>query len=82
MLRSIVVLIASSASYLVSAHPHCHYDLREVDLEGELTFCPMDYATNGICCTEAEEAELEATFNAAGPLTTECADYYHQVNIS
>ncbi|CAM9726641.1 unnamed protein product, partial [Ascophyllum nodosum] len=39
----------------------------------------MDYAPEGICCTEAEETALEATFNAVGDLTAECADYYKQI---
>ncbi|CAM9644170.1 unnamed protein product, partial [Ascophyllum nodosum] len=79
MLRSIIILLSCGVVYLVYAHPHCHYDQREVDVERDLTFCSMDYAPEGICCTEAEETALEETFNAAGDLTTECADYYKQV---
>jgi len=82
MLRSIVVLIACSTSYLVLAHTHCHYDERAVDPDGLLSFCPMDYALYGTCCDAEEEALLEATFNEAGDLTDECADYYQQVGIS
>ena len=79
MLRSIIVLLSCGVGHFVHAHPHCHYDQREVDVGRDLTFCSMEYAPEGICCTEAEEAALEATFNAAGDLTAECADYYKQV---
>lgn len=79
MLESIAVLAACSLGYLVVAHPHCHYDERTVDVDGELTYCSMEYAPAGICCTAEEEAVLEVTFNAAGDLTSECADYYKQV---
>ena len=79
MLRSIIVLLSCGVGYFVYAHPHCHYDQREVDVGRDLTFCSMEYAPEGICCTEEEETALEATFNAAGALTAECADYYKQV---
>ena len=79
MLRSLIVLLSCGVGYFVYAHPHCHYDQRGVDVERDLTFCSMDYAPEGICCTEAEETALEATFNAVGDLTAECADYYKQV---
>lgn len=79
MLRSIIVLLSCGVGYFVYAHPHCHYDQREVDVERDLTFCSMDYAPKGVCCTEAEETALEETFNAVGDLTAECADYYKQV---
>ena len=82
MLRSIFILLSCGVGYFVYAHPHCHYDQREVDFERDLTFCPMDYAPEGICCTEEEETALEETFNAAGALTVECADYYKQVQQS
>ena len=65
----------------MSAHPHCHYDLREVDVGGDLAFCSMDYATKGTCCTEREEEALEDRFNeAVVGLTAQCADYYKEVN--
>lgn len=79
MSRAFVVLIACSLGYVVIAHPHCHYDLRAVDPDGQLTFCSMDYAPAGTCCTAGEEAALESTLKAAGSLTAECADYYQQV---
>ena len=79
MLRSIFVLLSCGAGYFVYAHPHCHYDQREVDFGRDLTFCSMDYAPEGVCCTEEEETALEETFNAVGDLTTECADNYKQV---
>ena len=80
MLRSIVILISCSAGYFVDAHPHCYYDLREVDLDRELAFCSMDYATEGVCCTEAEEASLADTYYRVDLyLSTECADYLKQV---
>lgn len=79
MSRKIAVLIACSVVYVVMAHPHCHYDLRAVDLDGQLTYCSMEYAPVGTCCTTEEETALEATFNAAGNLTSECANYYQQV---
>lgn len=80
MLKSIAVLIACSVGYLVLAHEHCHFDEREVDPDGVLTYCSMDFVTSGTCCNAEEEAALEATFNAAGSLTAECADYYKQVS--
>ena len=77
-----LILIYCSAAYLAFAHPHCHYDEREVDLTRELTFCSMDYAAEGVCCTELEESALEDTYTAAvGGLTTGCADYYKQVRL-
>ena len=79
MLRSIIVLLSWGVGYFVYAHPHCHYDQREVDVGRDLTFCSMEFAPEGICCTQEEETALEATFNAAGDLTAECADYYKQV---
>ena len=79
-MKNLAILVLGSALHLASAHPHCHYDEREVDLEREMTFCSMDYAAEGVCCTELEEAALEETYTAAiGDLTTECADYYKQV---
>lgn len=81
MLRGIIILIAGSVGYVVVAHPHCHYDQRAVDPDGKLAFCSIDHAPAGTCCTAGEEADLETTFNAAGSLTTECADYYQQVGI-
>lgn len=77
---AISLVISCSAIHTAFGHPHCHYDQREVDLERELTFCPMDYADVGVCCTAEEEAALEVTFTAASNLTTECADYYQQVS--
>ena len=75
-----MLLMSFAAVYTTNAHPHCHYDEREVDTTRELTFCSMDYATEGVCCTELEEAALEETYNAAvADLSTECADYYKQV---
>lgn len=78
MLKDIAVLIACSLSCLVLAHEHCHYDEWEVDPDGELTYCSMEYVTSGTCCNAEEEAALEVTFNAAG-LPAECAYYYKQV---
>ncbi|CAN0432934.1 unnamed protein product [Ascophyllum nodosum] len=75
-----IILVSISALCLAFAHPHCHYDEREVDLEREMTFCSMDYASEGVCCTELEEAALNATYTAVvNGLTTECADYYKQL---
>ena len=80
--KYVAILIASScAVFTAFGHPHCHYDQRQVDLTSTLTYCSMDYAADGVCCTAEEEAALEATFNAAGDLTTECADYYKQASI-
>ena len=77
-----IILVSISALCLAFAHPHCHYDEREVDLEREMTFCSMDYASEGVCCTELEEAALNATYTAVvNGLTTECADYYKQVRL-
>ena len=79
MLRSIIVLLSCGVGCFVHAHPHCHYDQREVDFGRDLTFCSMEYAPEGICCTEEEETALEETLNALGALSAECADYYKQV---
>ena len=50
--KHIAILIApSSMVFTAFGHPHCHYDLREVDLTSELTYCSMDYAADGVCCT-------------------------------
>ena len=82
MLRNVVFFILSSPYYLAAAHPQCHYDEREVDLKTEMTFCSMEYAASGVCCTDLEEAALKETFTAASDgLTAECADYYKQVDI-
>ena len=79
MVRKIAILLAFDAGYLARAHPHCYYGQREVDTVRDLTFCSMDYAAAGVCCTELEEEALEKTFNAVGDLTSECSDYYKQV---
>ena len=77
---SLITTISCSAVYLAFAHPHCHYDERQVDLEREMTFCSMDYADKGVCCTQSEEAVLEETYTAAiDGLTRKCAAYYKQV---
>ena len=68
MLRSIFVLLSCGVGYFVYAHAHCHYYQREVDFGRDLTFCSMDYASEGICCTEEEETALEETFNASALL--------------
>ena len=80
MLRTTLTLISCSVGLLVSAHPHCHNDLRGVDAGADLVFCSNDYAPEGICCTEQEEGALEDRFNEAVGLTAECADYYKQVS--
>ena len=80
MLKTTLTLISCSVGLLVSAHPHCHYDLREVDVGGDLVFCSMGFAPEGICCTELEEEALEDRYNEAVDLTSECADYYKQVS--
>eukprot|EP00903_Cladosiphon_okamuranus_P010391 g9829.t1 len=67
------VLIAASR---VAGHPICFVDDKAPDLEKTLDFCPAPQ--DGACCTDAEEAEVEARFEAAGPLSDDCADYYKQ----
>ena len=61
----------------VAAHPLCYVDSRPTDLDEVLTFCPAPQA--GACCTDVEEAAVEARFDAAGPLTGDCEDLYKQV---
>lgn len=75
------VALAGLLSYLnwstVEAHPLCFFDDRQTDPFEELTFCPEPQ--DGACCTDEEEAVVQAKFEAAGSLTAECADFYRQV---
>ena len=61
----------------VLGHPLCYIDSRPTDYDQVLTFCPE--AQHGACCTDAEEAEVQARVEAAGTLTDDCADLYTQV---
>lgn len=59
-------------------HPLCYIDAKPTDLEQVLSFCPA--AQDGACCTDQEEAQVQARFEAAGPLTGDCEDLYKQVS--
>lgn len=63
----------------VVAHPLCYVDSKPTDVDEVMTFCPEAQA--GACCTDLEEAEVEARFDAAGPLTGDCADLHKQVGV-
>lgn len=67
----------AAASRRAAAHPLCYVGAKPTDADQVLTFCPEPQA--GACCTEFEEAVVEARFDAAGPLTDDCADLYKQV---
>lgn len=69
-----VLLVAASR---VAGHPICWVGTRSPDLAQDSTFCPAPQA--GSCCTDLEEAQVEARFDAVGPLTGDCAGLYKQV---
>eukprot|EP00903_Cladosiphon_okamuranus_P010392 g9830.t1 len=71
----LVAVLAAANS--VVGHPICFVDDKSPDLEETLDFCPA--AQDGACCTDAEEAIVKARFDAVGPLSNDCADYYMQV---
>ncbi|CAM9165509.1 unnamed protein product [Scytosiphon promiscuus] len=75
-------LYALSAALLAktaAAHPLCYVDAKPTDYDEVLTFCPEAQA--GACCTDLEEAEVEARYDAVStvPLTGDCADLYKEV---
>lgn len=65
-----------AAASRVAAHPLC-YDDTPTNLDQVLNFCPEQQ--DGACCTDLDETEIEARFNAAGVLSDECAGYYTEV---
>ncbi|CAM9759383.1 unnamed protein product [Scytosiphon promiscuus] len=73
-MRAYVLLALLGAA---CSHPLCYVDDRPTDYDEVLTFCPEPQA--GACCTDIEEAAVEALFNDAGPLTGDCVDLYTQV---
>lgn len=76
-MRGCSFLAAFFTAHRVLAHPLCYVGNRPTDYDEVLTFCPE--AQQGACCTDAEEAEVQARFEAAGTLTDDCADLYKQV---
>ena len=76
---ALVAALVAIAASKVAAHPLCYVDSRPTDVNEELTFCPEPQA--GACCTDIEEAAVEARFDAAGPLTGDCEDLYKQVGV-
>lgn len=80
-MRGYALLVAAlaAAASKVTGHPICFIDSRAPDLglNSSLVFCPA--AQDGACCTDVEEAEVQARFEAAGPLSEDCADLYKQV---
>lgn len=62
---------------MAHAHPLCYFDDRPTDFKEVLEFCPEQ--SEGACCNDMEEADVIATYEAAGPLSDECGDYYKQV---
>lgn len=77
MHRYAVLAIFLATASRVYAHPLCYVDSKPTDFDEVLTFCPE--AQSGACCTDLEEAAVEARFDAAGPLTGDCEDLYKQV---
>ncbi len=79
-MRGYSFLAAFLTAQRVLAHPLCYVDNRPTDYDEVLTFCPAeDQAQQGACCTDAEEAVVQARFEAAGTLTDDCAALYKQV---
>lgn len=77
-MRGLTFLAAAlAAASRAAGHPICFVDTRPPDLEQKLNFCPPPQ--DGACCTDIEEAAVEARFDAVGPLTGECEDLYKQV---
>eukprot|EP00903_Cladosiphon_okamuranus_P006181 g6078.t1 len=66
-----------AAASRVAGHPICWVGTRSPDLEKTYDFCPAPQ--DGACCTDAEEAQVQARFEAVGPLSDDCAEYYKQV---
>ncbi|CAN0335926.1 unnamed protein product [Ectocarpus fasciculatus] len=75
--------LAALVATKVASHPLCVIDERQPDYDQVLTFCDNSIAASGACCTDDEEAQVVADFNAATPvgeeLTGECSDLYKQV---
>eukprot|EP00903_Cladosiphon_okamuranus_P010393 g9831.t1 len=69
--------VLNATAAVTYAHPLCYVDEKPTDYDEVLTFCPEPQA--GACCTDLEEAAVEARFDAAGPLTGDCEDLYKQV---
>lgn len=74
---ALVAVFLATAVRVADGHPLCYVDERPTDYNQVLNFCPEAQA--GACCTDLEEAEVEARFDAAGPLTGDCEDLYKQV---
>eukprot|EP00903_Cladosiphon_okamuranus_P006180 g6077.t1 len=66
-----------AAASRVAGHPICWVGTRSPDPLEAYDFCPTPQ--DGGCCTDAEEAQVQARFEAVGPLSDECAHYYKQV---
>ena len=79
MMRSSFSSLACLIAGRVASHPLCFIDDRPTDLERQLTFCPA--AQHGACCTELEEANVQASVVAAGVLTPECDALYTEVSL-
>ena len=80
MMRCSFSFLACLIAGRVASHPLCFIDDRPTDLERELTFCPE--AQDGACCTELEEANVQANVAAAGNLSPECLPLYTEVSLS
>lgn len=78
MMRTYALLAALLLSK-AAAHPLCYIDAKPTDYDEILTFCPEAQA--GACCTDLEEAEVEARYDAVSTvaLTGDCADLYKEV---
>lgn len=59
-----------------AAHPLCYVNDKPTNPDQVLTFCPA--AQDGACCTDLEEAEIKASFDAFN-LSGDCADIFKQV---
>ncbi|CAB1106281.1 unnamed protein product [Ectocarpus sp. CCAP 1310/34] len=74
--------LAALAATKVAAHPLCYFDDRPTDYDQVLTFCDNSIAMSGACCTDEEEGQVEANFDAAfaeGVVpSSECAALYKE----
>ncbi|CAM9199998.1 unnamed protein product [Ectocarpus sp. 12 AP-2014] len=75
--------LAALAAMKVAAHPLCFIDDKPTDYDQVLTYCDNSIAMSGACCTDEEEAQVEANYNAAfaeGVVpSSECAALYKEV---
>lgn len=84
-MRAYAYLVALATATRVASHPLCFIDDRPTDYDQTLTYCGdiTDIDVSGACCTDLEEAQVEANFNAAFAEgvepSVECAALYKEV---